>query len=137
MANIINGRAFAVIGGRSSENFEDLARGRLLFEAHVLLEFQGTPIKYIPYAREHPMPPNWKGVMADCDFSEQNDSRFTNWGAECMICNYWGPSLEKLEDLSRSGWICLNCKLEKEYLDDLQGTSPHDPLGLSQLLEMQ
>ena len=77
MANIINGRAFAIIGGRSSENYEDLARGKLLFEAHVLLEFQGPPVKYIPYAREHPMPANWKGVMADCDFAEQSDPRFT------------------------------------------------------------
>ena len=56
-----------------------------------------------------------------------------NWGEECIVCNYWGPSLEKLEDLSRSGWICLNCKLEKEYLDDLEDTNPHDPLGLGYL----
>ena len=69
--------------------------------------------------------------MTDCEFSEKGDPRFTNWGEECIYCNYWGPSLEKLEDLIRSGWICLNCKLEKEYLDDLQDTNPHDPLGLS------
>ena len=133
ISNIINGRAFAIIGGRSNENFEDLARGKLLFEAHCLQRFQGPPIKYVPFAREHPMPAHWKGVLVDCERSDNNDPLFTNWGEECIVCNYWGPSLEKLEDLSRSGWICLNCKLEKEYLDDLEDTNPHDPLGLGYL----
>ena len=95
--NIVNGKSFAIIGGRSNGNFEDLARGKLLFEAHVLLVFQGPQIKFIPYAREHPKPPQWKGAMADCELSENNDPHFTNWGEDCTYCNYWGPSLEKLE----------------------------------------
>ena len=43
------------------------------------------------------MPPQWKGAMADCELSENNDPHFTNWGEDCTYCNYWGPSLEKLE----------------------------------------
>ena len=79
------------------------------------------------------MPSNWKGVLVDCDRAANNDPSCTNWGGECIVCKYWGPSLEKLEDLTRSGWICLNCKLEKEYLDDLEDKNPHDPLGLGYL----
>ena len=79
------------------------------------------------------MPSNWKGVLVDCERAENKDPAFTNWGEECIFCSYWGPSLEKLEDLTRSGWICLNCKLEKEYLDDLEDKNPHDPLGLGYL----
>ena len=133
IANVINGKSFAIIGGRSNENHEDLARGKLLYEAFVLRRFQGAPTQRIPYAREHPMPPGWKGVMQDCTWSEDRDRRFTNWGEVCDLCNYWGPSLEKLEEAIKSGWICLNCKLEKEYLDDLEDKNPQDPLGLGYL----
>ena len=76
------------------------------------------------------MPPGWEGVMQDCTWSENNDRRFTNWGEECHLCNYWGPSLEKLGGVNRSRWICLNCKMEREYLDDLGDVNPQDPLGL-------
>jgi hypothetical protein len=111
-------------------NYDDLARGKLLFEAAVLHLFQGAPTRSIPFSREHPMPPGWEGVMRDCTWSEHQDRRFTNWGEQCDVCNYWGPSLEKLGDATTSVWMCLNCKLEKEYLDDLEDKNPQDPLGL-------
>ena len=104
IAHIVNGRAFAIIGGRSNENFEDLARGKLLFEAHCLQKFQGTRVKYVPFVREHPMPSNWKGVLIDCERAENKDPAFTNWGEECIFCSYWGPSLEN--DLLISA-VCL------------------------------
>ena len=76
------------------------------------------------------MPPGWEGVMQDCTWSEHQDRRFTNWGEQCDVCNYWGPSLEKLGDATKSVWICLNYKSEKEHLDGLEDKNPQDPLGL-------
>ena len=95
IANVINGKSFAIIGGRSNENHEDLARGKLLFEAYVLRRFQGAPIQIIPFAREHPMPPGLEGSYARLRLGAKTVIDYSQTGEKYAIFVTTGDHLLK------------------------------------------
>ena len=91
----LNGKSFAVIGGRSEPSLEDKSRGKLLFEAKCLADFATTPVKAVPYSEHFTMPSKWENILKDCEYSDNNDPRFNNWGDKFNCCSYWGLSLKK------------------------------------------
>ena len=61
-ADVINGKKFAIIGGRSVPSKEDKLRGTAYVEAALLHPFaKEKPVRYL-YIQDHPVPPGWTGV---------------------------------------------------------------------------
>jgi len=61
-SDYVNGKSFAIIGGRGTPSPDDIARGTLLFEAAVLTRFSKQSSPKPPYSSSVPPPPNWVGV---------------------------------------------------------------------------
>ena len=63
-ADVINGKKFAIIGGRSVPSKEDKLRGTAYVEAALLHPFaKEKPVRYL-YIQDHPVPPGWTGVKS-------------------------------------------------------------------------
>ena len=126
-SDYVNGKSFAIIGGRGTPSPDDIARGTLLFEAAVLTRFSKQPSPKPPYSSSVPPPPNWVGVNG-----AQHDGG--GWGEQCLKCEYWGPALVKTGGGVRD-WKCLSCVYEQDVADTgrNQGVDKGDLMRLQQL----
>ena len=110
--DVVGGKQFSFIGGRSKPNRSDTLKATLLMDTAILKKFiKLDSSKPIAFADEHPPPPNWQGVQMDA----------ADWGGHgksCQYydnCEYWGSSLF----LMGGEWTCANCRIDRQ----LQGIS--------------